>query len=148
MVSPHSSPSIPFPQHGTGLFPPRVISVKRLSLLLEQSLHGESDESTMSSQARNLSTETSIQASQGSLALIVWPTSWNLLDKGWKSRMRWMALSCLSLLTNTSDLSTLLRSWTLTRLKLGATCLLFAKIAEKQKQGQNNKALHQKKMKC
>ena len=142
MVFPYSSPSLPLPQHGTGLFTPRVISAKRLSLLLEQSLHGESDESTMSSRAKNLSTETSIQASRGSLALIAWPTSWNLSNKGWKSRMRWMALSCLSLLINTSDLSTLLRSWTLTRLKLGATCLLSTKIAERQKHDQNNRALH------
>ena len=43
-----------------------------------------------------------------------------------------MALNCLSLLTNISDLSTLLRSATLMKLMLGATYLLSAKIAEKQ----------------
>ena len=55
--------------------------------------------------------------------------------------------SSLSSLTNTSDLSTLLKSRTLMRLMLGATCLLFAKIAEKQNYGQNNEVLHQKEMK-
>ena len=55
-----------------------------------------------------------------------------------------MALSCLSSLTNTSDLSTLLRSWMLMKLMLGATYLLFAKIAKKQNHDQNIEALHQK----
>ena len=86
---------------------------------------------TISSRAKNLGTKTSILASRGSPALIAWPTSWNLSNKGWKLRMRWMALNCLSSLTNTSDFSTLLRSATLTKLMLGATYLLSAKIAKK-----------------
>ena len=43
-----------------------------------------------------------------------------------------MALSCLSLLINTSDLNTLLRSGMLTKLRLGATYLLYAKTTEEQ----------------
>jgi len=46
--------------------------------------------------------------------------------------MRWTALSYLSSLTNTSDLSTLLRLGMLTKLRLGATCLLSAKTVEMQ----------------
>ena len=46
--------------------------------------------------------------------------------------MRWTTLNYLSSLTNTLDLSTLLRLRTLMKLRLGATCLLSAKIAEKQ----------------
>ena len=43
-----------------------------------------------------------------------------------------MALSCLSSLINTSDLNTLLRSGMLTKLRLGATYLLYAKTTEEQ----------------
>ena len=45
-----------------------------------------------SSQARKPGTETSIQASQRSLALIAWPTSWNVSDRGSKSKIRWTGL--------------------------------------------------------
>ena len=58
--------------------------------------------------------------------------------------MRWTFLNYLSSLTNTSDLSTLLRSATLTKLMSGAIYLLSVKIAEKQNYGQNNEALYQK----
>ena len=88
-----------------------------------------------SSQARKPGTETSIQASQGLPALIAWPISWNLSDKGSKSRMRWTALNCLPSPTYTSDLSTLLKRAKLTRLRLGATCLLSAKTSEEEKHG-------------
>ena len=106
-----------------------------------------SSTSTTSSRARNLGIEMSILRRQGSPALIAWPTSWKLFDNGLKSRMRWTALSCLSLLTNTLDLRTLLRFATLTRLKLGATCLLSAKIAEEQNHGQSDEIHHQQEMK-
>ena len=49
-----------------------------------------------------------------------------------------MARSCLSSLMNISDLSTLLRLATLTRLSLGATCLLSAKTSDDQNYGQYN----------
>ena len=61
------------------------------------------------------------------------PTSWNEDDKGSKSRMRWIALSCLSSLVNTSDLNNLIRPVKLMRLWLGVTYLLFAKTSKKQK---------------
>ena len=88
-----------------------------------------------SSQARKPSTETSIRVSQGLPALIAWPISWTLSDKGSKSRIRWTALNCLPSPTYTSDLSTLLKRAKLTRLRLGATCLLSAKTSEEEKQG-------------
>ena len=87
---------------------------------------------TMSSQARNPGTEMSILRSLESPNLIAWPTSWKLSEIGSKSRMRWTALSCLFSLTNTSDLRTLLRSAMLTKLRLGAMCLLFAKTVEEK----------------
>ena len=77
--------------------------------------------------ARKLGTETSIQASQRAPAFIAWPTFWNVFDRGSKSKIRWTACNYLSSLTNISDLSTLLRPVMLTRLSLGATCLLSAK---------------------
>ena len=43
-----------------------------------------------------------------------------------------MAFNCLSSLINTSDLSILLRLWMLMKIRLGAMCLLYAKIAEKK----------------
>ena len=79
--------------------------------------------------------------------MIVWPLSWNLSDRGWKLRMRWTALNCLSELTITSDLSNLLRSATLMKLRSEATYLLSAKIAKKQNHSQNNEALRQKETK-
>ena len=107
-----------------------------------------SSTSTTSSQARNLSTKTSILRSRGSPALIAWPISWKLSDSGSKSRMRWTTLSCLSSFTNTLDLRTLLRFATLTKLRLGATCLLSAKTPKEQNHGQTDKTHHQKEMKC
>ena len=99
---------------------PRVVTSGRASW-------GGSSTGPTSSQARNPSTETSILRSRGSPALIAWPISWKLFDSGSKSRMRWTALSCLSSFTNTLDLRTLLRFATLTKLRLGAMCLLSAK---------------------
>ena len=90
-----------------------------------------SSTSTTSSRARNLSTKTSILRSRGLSALIAWT-----------------ALSCLSSLINTLDLRTLLRFATLTKLRLGATCLLSAKTPEEQNHGQTDKTHHQKEMKC
>jgi len=109
---------------------------------------GGSSTSTTFSRTRNLGTVTSILRIRGSPAPITWPTSWNLFDNGSKFRMRWITLSCLSSLTNTSDLRTLLRSVMLTKLRLGATCLLSAKTAEKQKHSQNDETHHQREMKC
>ena len=86
---------------------------------------------TMSSRARNPGTEMSILHNRGSLALIMWSTSWKMSDRGSKSKMRWAALSYLSLLMNTSDLRTLLRSGMLTKLRRGVTCFLSAKTTEK-----------------
>ena len=76
--------------------------------------------------AKKLGTEMSIRASLGSPTLIAWPTSWNRFDKGSKPSIKWMARSYLSSLMKISDLSTLLRPAMLTRLSLGATCLLSA----------------------
>ena len=87
-----------------------------------------------SSRAKKPDTETSIQASLGSPTLptlMVWPTSWNWVNKGLKLRIRWTALSCLSSLTNTSDLGTLLRPAKFTRLRWGFTYLLSTKAFEK-----------------
>ena len=97
-----------------------------------------------SSQARKLGIETSIRASRGLPTLIAWPTSQNLSDKDSKSRMSWTTRNCLSSLTNTSNLNTLLRLAMLTRLRLGVTCLLSAKTFEKQNHGQDSEAIHQK----
>ena len=85
-----------------------------------------------SSRAKKPGTKTSIQASLGSLTFIAWPTSWNRFDKGSKPSIKWTARSCLSSLTNISDLSTLLIPAMLTRLSLGATCLLSAKKKKKK----------------
>lgn len=52
--------------------------------------------------------------------------------------MRWTALNWPSSLTNTSDLSTLLRSLTLTNRMLGGTYLLSANTIEKKNHSQNN----------
>ena len=56
-----------------------------------------------------------------------------------------MALSCLSSLINTSDLNTLLRSGMLTKLRLGATYLLYAKTTEEQNHSEQNDPLRRKK---
>ena len=90
-----------------------------------------SSTSTTFSQARNLSTKTSILRSRRLSALIAWT-----------------AFSCLSSLINTLDLRTLLRFATLTKLRLGATYLLSTKTAEEQNHGQTDKTHHQKEMKC
>ena len=78
---------------------------------------GGSSAGTTSFRARNPSTDMSILRSLGSPAMIAWPTSWKLSKIGSKSKIRWIALSYLSSLTNTSDLRTLLRSVTLTKLR-------------------------------
>ena len=80
----------------------------------------------------------SIWASRGSLALIALPTSWNASERGTKSKIIWMAHNCLSSLTKISDLNTLLRLRTLTRLSLGATCLLSAKTSKEKNPSQYN----------
>ena len=56
--------------------------------------------------------------------------------------------SQLSVLAHTSDLSTLLRSETLTKFKLGATCLLSTKTTEKQNHGQKGEPTIRRKQKC
>ena len=102
---------------------------------------------TTSSRARNPGTEMSILWSRGSPALIMLPTSWKLSYNGSKSSMRWTALSYLSSLTNTSDLRTLLRFATLTKLRLGAMCLLSTKTTEEKNHSQTNKTHNKKEMK-
>ena len=58
-----------------------------------------------SSQARKFGLDTSILSNRGSPALMACPISWNIFDIGSNSRIRWTACSCLSSLTNISDLS-------------------------------------------
>ena len=93
---------------------------------------GGSSTGTTSSRARNPGTKMSILQSLGSLAFIAWPISWKLSEIYSKSKMRWTALNCLSSLTNTSNLRTMLRFAMLTKLRRGVTCLLSAKTAKEQ----------------
>ena len=94
-----------------------------------------SSTSGRSPRAKKSSFETSIRVSLGSPALMALPMYWNIVDKGLKSSMRWTARNYLSSLTNTSNLSTLLRLAKLTRLRLGHTYLLSAKTSELQEHG-------------
>ena len=91
-----------------------------------------------SSRARKLGSDTSIWASRRSPALIALPTSWNASEMGTKSKIRLKARNYLSSLTKILDLNTLLKPGTLTRLSLGATCLLSAKTSEEKNPGQYN----------
>ena len=58
---------------------------------------------------------------------------------GTNSKIKWTARNCLFSLIKISDLNTLLRPRTLTRLSRGATCLLSAKTFEEKNYGQHNK---------
>ena len=82
--------------------------------------------------AKKPGTETSMQANLGSPAFIAWLASWYALDKGSSLRIKWITCNCLSSLINISDLSSLLRPGTLTRLSLKATCPLSAKTSEEE----------------
>lgn len=83
--------------------------------------------SATSSEAKNPGFVTSIWAKRWSPTLIKLPGSWKVVNKGSKLRTRWTALNYPSSLTKTSDLRTLLRSATLTKLMLGVTYLLSVK---------------------
>ena len=74
-----------------------------------------------SSRARKSGLDTSILASRGSPALMVCLTSWNIFEIGSNTRIRWTARSCLSSLTNISNLSRKFRAATLEKLSQGAT---------------------------
>ena len=82
--------------------------------------------------AKKPGTKMSIRASMGLPALIAWPASWNMFDRGSKSSIKCTARNYLSSFINISYLSNLLRPWTLTKLSLGAVCLLSAKTSEEE----------------
>ena len=69
-----------------------------------------------------------IWCSWGSLAFITYLRAWKLVDIGLYPRMMWATWSCLLVWMKISDWSILVRSGSLTKLRLGAIKCLSARI--------------------